>query len=66
MRLWNQLGHLHPQLLLPILATAGVPTTNQAELPLNPQIQAELPTNTPIEEAEVPPTVPMPHPTITI
>jgi hypothetical protein len=51
---------------VPIIATAGVPTTNQAELPLNPQIQARLPTKTPIEEAKLPPTVPMPHPTITI
>jgi hypothetical protein len=51
---------------VPIIATAGVPTTNQAKLPLNPQIQAKLPTNTPIEEAKVSPTVPMPHPTIAI
>jgi hypothetical protein len=47
-------------------ATNNVPIIATAELPLNPQIQAKLPTNTPIEGAGLPPTVPMPRPPITI
>jgi hypothetical protein len=43
---------------VPIIATADVPITIQAELPQNPQIRAELPPNTPIATAGLPPTVP--------
>jgi hypothetical protein len=50
---------------VPGIATADVLATLQAELPVNPQIQANLTTNTPVQEAELPPTLPM-TPTVTI